>query len=412
MLEKLNSFIWGTGLITLILLTGAIFTVKTKFVQLRMFPFIFHKLRQSKSKRSQFRVFCMSLGTAMGTGNITGVASAIKLGGAGAIFWMWISAFTGMSIVYAENNLSAKYSRKGIFGPMAYIQFGVRSRPLSLLFGLFCILSSLGMGGMVQINEMTNNIEKCASIPSPFIFVGLFMVIYITIRGGSSTISCVAQILLPLSTIIYSLLCIIVIISSDISINDLLNRIFTEAFGIKQVLGGVSGYSLSRTVSVGIRRGIFSNEAGLGSSPILHISPENYGSAETQGVCSMFEVFIDTFLCCTLTAVTLLCTGSQTVNQSFSYLIGGYADIILAVLMSVFAFCTVIGWSYCGQIAFKYVFNRNSLIFCFIYSVVSSMGTLIKNDEIWTLSDIFNGLMAFINIFALLFLIKDIKKEY
>jgi AGCS family alanine or glycine:cation symporter len=411
MLEKLNSYIWGKGLIMLILLTGAIYTVKTGFVQLRMIPYIFKRLRLSKNKRSQFGIFCMSLGTAMGTGNITGVASAIKIGGAGAVFWMWISAFMGMALVYAENSLSAKYSFKSICGPMAYIRFGTGSRLLTVVFAICCLLASFGMGGMVQINEMANNIRKCADIPVFQMFIGLFIIIFLSIGGGSRRISSIAQFLLPLATIVYSLLCVAAIISSKISFYGAFSRIFTEALGIKQIFGGVSGYSISKVVSVGIRRGIFSNEAGLGSSPILHSSAENSMSAETQGMCSMFEVFIDTFLCCTLTAVTLLATGSQTIYSSFLPVIGGSTEIILAVLMSVFAFCTVIGWSYCGLRAFRYVFGGGSMIFFVLFSAVGASGAVLKTDEIWVLSDIFNGLMAFVNIFALLYLVKDIQKE-
>ena len=406
MLEKINSYIWGNGLIIMILFTGAIYTVKTSFVQFRMFPYILKKIWSSNNKRSQFRIFCMSLGTAMGTGNITGVASALHIGGAGAVFWMWISAFTGMSLVYAENRLSAKYSRKRIRGPIAYILFGVRSRTLSLFFSVCCLFSSFGMGGMVQINEMTNNVKKCAEIPMSIMFFGLFMLIFLTIRGGSNTISSTAQILLPLATITYTLLCIVAIIKSENSVYNAFYRFFSEAFGVKQVVGGISGYSISRAVSVGIRRGVFSNEAGLGSSSILHSSYENDRSSEVQGMCSILEVFIDTFICCTLTAVTLLCTGAQNISKSFVPITGRYTDLILAILMSVFAFCTVIGWSYCGLIAFKYVFSEKSMIFFVMFSAIAASGSLFKSDEIWILSDIFNGLMAFINIFALLYLIK------
>ena len=411
MLEKVNSYIWGKGLIMLLLLSGAVYTVKTGFVQFRMFPYIFKRLRVSKNKRSQFRIFSMYLGNAMGTGNITGVASAIGIGGAGAVFWMWISAFTGMALVYAENCLSAKYSRKSICGPMAYIRFGVGSRLLSVVFAVCCLLASFGMGGMVQINEMANNIGRIADIPVFLMFTGMFSVIFISISGGSRRISSIAQFLLPVATLSYSFLCVSAIISSECGVPDVFARIFAEALGIKQFFGGVSGYSISKAVSVGIRRGIFSNEAGLGSSPILHSSAENYRSAETQGMCSMLEVFIDTFLCCTLTAVTLLCTGAQTVYGAFAPVTGKSAEIILAAQMSVFAFCTVIGWSYCGMRAFSYIFGRCPMIFYFLFSAAAASGAVFRTGELWILSDIFNGLMAFANIFALLYLAKDVRKE-
>ena len=412
MLDKINSCIWGKGLIILLLFTGALYTVKTNFVQFRMFPFILKKLKTSANKHAQFGTFCMSLGTAMGTGNITGVASAIRLGGAGAVFWMWVSAFTGMALVYAENSLSAKYSDDNICGPMAYIRFGARSRSLSVFFAVCCLLASFGMGGMVQINEMSNSLRKCVDIPVHLMFTGLFVIIFITICGGSDRISVVAQFLLSLATISYTLLCIASIIRSDQSISLVFKDIFADALGLKPIFGGIAGYSISNAVSVGIRRGIFSNEAGLGSSPILHSSAFNYRSAQTQGMCSMLEVFTDTFVCCTLTALTLLCAGKNySLSDTFTPVIGRATDLILAVLMSIFAFCTVIGWSYCGLKAFQYIFRKGSMSFFLLFSAAAASGAVFKSEKIWTLSDIFNGLMAFVNVFALLYLVREVRKE-
>ena len=412
MLDSINSYIWGKGLIALLLLTGAVYTVRTGFVQVRMFPYLFRKFWGAKNKRSKFGTFCMSLGTAMGTGNITGVASAVRIGGAGAVFWMWVSAFTGMAVVYAENSLSAKYSSKSICGPMAYIRYGVGSKKLSIFFALCCMLASFGMGGMVQISEMADNIGRCADIPMYIMFAVLFIVIFFTVCGDARRISAAAQLLLPLAAIAYAFICIYAIIRSERSITEVICDIFSEAFGLKQVIGGVSGYSISKAVSIGIRRGVFSNEAGLGSSPILHSSAENYKSAQVQGMCSMLEVFTDTFLCCTLTAVTVLCTGKDhTIYSAFESVSGEMTDLILAVIMSVFAFCTVIGWSYCGKTAFRYIFGEKSTVFCVIFSAAAASGTVFKSEELWTLSDIFNGLMAFANIFALLYLVRDVSKE-
>ena len=411
MLDRINSYIWGKGLIALLLLTGAVYTIKTGFVQLRMFPYLFGNFRRSKNKRSQFGTFCMSLGTAMGTGNITGAASAVRIGGAGAVFWMWVSAFTGMAVVYAENSLSAKYSIKSICGPMAYIRYGVGSQRLAIFFAVCCMLASFGMGGMVQISEMSDNIARCADIPFCILFIVLFILIFFTVSGDARRISAASQLLLPLAAVTYSFMCIYAIIRSERSITEVICDIFSEAFGVKQMIGGVSGYSISKAVSIGIRRGVFSNEAGLGSSPILHSSAENFRSAQVQGMCSMLEVFTDTFLCCTLTAVTVLCTGKDTIYHAFEPYIGGMTDWVLAFIMSVFAFCTVIGWSYCGKTAFRYIFGERSIIFCAVFSAAAASGTVFKSDELWTLSDIFNGLMAFANIFALLCLVRNVKKE-
>ena len=412
MLIKLNSLIWGKGLICLLIFTGIIYTVKLRFIQFRLFPYLFRKIRRSGSKSKQFRTFCISLGTAMGTGNITGVASAIRIGGAGAVFWMWFSAFTGMAVVYAENSLSAKYSRKNIRGPMAYIRYGTGTERISVFFAVCCVLASFGMGGMVQVNEIAVNIRRCADINAIIMFFAVLTLIYLVISGGVKRICDISQFLLPVAALVYMILCLCAIARSHSRISGTLHSIFAEAFGIKQAAGGVSGYCISQAVSAGIRRGVFSNEAGLGSSPILHSSSENYASSEVQGMCSMLEVFTDTFLCCTLTAMAVLCSGGdQSVYSSFWPVTGDKTGIILAVLTAVFAFCTVIGWSYCGLTAFNYIFGDKGKIFTLLFAVVSACGALFRSGTVWTISDIFNGLMAFSNVFALLYLVKDVKAE-
>ncbi len=412
MLERINSIIWGKGLIILLISTGMIYTFKLGIVQFRLFPYIFRKLKTSVNKSSQFRTFCMSLGTAMGTGNITGVASAINIGGAGAVFWMWVSAFTGMALVYAENCLSAKYSNKHIRGPMAYIRFGVGSVRLSLAFASCCLLVSIGMGGMVQVSEIAVNIKKCVEIDPLILFFAFSAIIYIIISGGACRIGKISQFLLPSAAMIYTVLCLYSIISSRGKLTGVIYDIFSEAFGFKQAAGGISGYCVSKAISAGIRRGVFSNEAGLGSSPILHSSAENYSSFQALGMCGMLEVFVDTFLCCTLTALTILCsTDDMTVFSAFLPVAGEKTDILLALLITVFAFCTVIGWSYCGMTAFIYIFSKNTKLFALLFSVAASSGALFRSDTVWTISDIFNGLMAFVNIFALLYLINETETE-
>ena len=412
MLEKINSYVWGTGLISLLLIAGLLYTIRLRFIQFRIFPYFFMALRKSGSKRPQFGTFCMSLGTAMGTGNITGVASAIRIGGAGAIFWMWISAILGMAIVYAENYLSAKYSTETIRGPIAYIRYGLGSKTLSGVFALCCLFASLGMGGMAQISTLSDNLYKCMEIRPLLLSCIVYIIIYIIIKGGSERISGVAKILLPLSTVVYTLICVVTIIQNSPKLPFAFLNIFSQAFGIKQTIGGITGYTVSKAVSVGIRRGIFSNEAGLGSSPLLHSASENYSSYKIQGMCSMLEVFIDTILCCTLTAAAILCSSKDmTVKSSFLPVTGELTDIILALLMVVFALCTVIGWSYCGSVAFCYLFGSKDDVFTLIFSVIAASGALLRSQTVLTISDIFNGLMAFPNIIALMFLIKQVKIE-
>ncbi|WP_164172653.1 sodium:alanine symporter family protein [Ruminococcus flavefaciens] len=412
MLEKVNSYVLGVVLISLLLMTGALYTFKLRFIQLRMFPYFIKNVKKG-GNNGQFRTICMSLGTAMGTGNITGVASAISIGGAGAVFWMWISAFFGMATVYAENSLSAQFTDKKVRGTMAYIEKGLGSKCLAVFFSICCILACFGMGGMVQINALSESMRNCTDIPPFFLSLVLFLLIYAIISGGAKRIGSAAQILLPFATVLYTVLCIFVIAKYSEKLPYVFSQIINEAFGIKQAAGGISGYALSKAVSAGIRRGVFSNEAGLGSSPILHSSAENANNSAMQGMSSMLEVFIDTMLCCTLTAIVILCASDDnTVRTAFFHVMGVKTDIFLAVIMSVFALCTVTGWYYCGETAFKYLFkSRKTAIFAFVFSLTASLGAIFKAESIWTISDIFNGLMAFPNLLALLLLFKHVKNE-
>ncbi|MDE6833986.1 MAG: amino acid carrier protein [Ruminococcus sp.] len=404
-LEKINSYVWGAGLIFLLMTTGIIYTIKLKFIQFRIIPFF----RKNPPDRKQFRTVCMALGTAMGTGNITGVTSAIAIGGAGAVFWMWVSAFFGMALVYAENTLSMTYSTKDIKGTMAYLCKGLGSPELAVIFAVFCVMACIGMGGMVQVNTFSGSLETF-HINRYFIAVCAFVLIYLVTSGGAERIGKTAQFLLPMVSVAYMVVCIAVLVVFRKNIPSALSEIFGQAFGLRQFTGGISGYTLSRTVSTGIRRGIFSNEAGLGSSPILHSSAENT-SPEVQSMWSMAEVFFDTMICCTLTALTVICsTENFSIQTAFSHVTGDFSVPFLAVSMAIFAFCTVIGWYYCGESAFSYLSGgKYKKLFCIIFSVLASSGAVLTMKTVWTLSDIFNGLMAFPNLVGLVLLMNKVK---
>lgn len=415
-LDKINSFIWGAGLIFLLLFTGLIYTVKLRFVQFRMIPFLIRNGRKESHKNndgiSQFRTVCMSLGTAMGTGNIAGVATAVATGGAGAVFWMWVSAFLGMALVYAENSLSVTYSTKDSKGPMAYLSIGLGSRKLAVVFAVSCILASVGMGGMVQVNTFTESLKSCVNINS-FVIAGIiFIMIFLVVSGGAERIGKTAQMLLPAVSLFYIAGCIMVLFVFRKNIPYAFAEIFRQAFGIRQAVGGISGYAVSKAVSTGIRRGIFSNEAGLGSSPVLHSAAES-DSPELQGMWSMFEVFFDTVICCTLTAVTVICASDDfSVQTAFSSVIGNYAPPFLAFETAVFAFCTIIGWYYCGETAFRWLAGKKcGKIPSIVFASVASLGAVFTMQTVWTLSDIFNGLMAFPNLAGLILLMNKVRKE-
>lgn len=411
-LESVNSHIWGSGLIFLLLATGIVYTLKLKFIQFGTISFLIKNVRSKPTGNngiSQWKTVCMSLGTAMGTGNITGVAAAIALGGPGAVFWMWISALLGMALVYAENALSVIYSTKECRGPMAYLSHGLRAPALAVCFAVMCLAASIGMGGMIQVSSLMNCISSNSdrrNIAAAFI---IFMLIFLVTSGGAKRIGSAAQTLLPAASILYGIMCITVLVCLRQKIPGALRSIFTQAFGFEQAASGGAGYA----ISVGIRRGIFSNEAGLGSSPILHSAAES-DSPHLQGMWSMFEVFFDTIICCTMTALVVICApGECSPAEAFSAVIGDISGILLPAAMAVFAFCTIIGWYYCGETAWKFLSGKTSSgnTFSLVFSAAASLGAVVSLNTVWIISDIFNGLMAFPNLVGLILLIKKVKKE-
>ena len=410
-LERISSFVWGKGLIFLLLFTGIIYTVKLGFIQLQTIPFLLKNARnnhKSSSGVSQWKTVCMSLGTAMGTGNITGVAATVALGGPGAVFWMWVSALLGMAVVYAENSLSVTYSTKEIRGPMAYLLHGLGSPMLAGGFAVMCLAASLGMGGMIQVSSLMDCIKSTSDISSIPAAAVIFVVIFLVTSGGANRIGSAAQMLLPAASAIYGIMCIWVLVCCRNQLPEAFRMIFAQALGFEQAASGGIGF----IISVGIRRGIFSNEAGLGSSPVLHSAAES-DSPHLQGMWSMFEVFFDTIICCTLTALVVICTqGDGTASGAFSAVIGDFSGVLLSVSMAVFAFCTIIGWYYCGETAWRFLSGKNNgKSFSVFFSATASLGAVISLNTIWLVSDIFNGLMAFPNLIGLLLLIKKVKKE-
>ena len=413
MIFRARALVWGKGLVFLILFTGAAYTVRLGAVQLKLPRFIAGKIRCRRKDAGsvQRRTVCIALGAAMGTGNITGVAAALAAGGPGAIFWMWCSAFLGMAVVYAENTLSAVYSSSGVRGPMAYISRGLGSRKLAVLFAATCVLASLGMGGMVQVNSAAAAMREAAGVPEGIAAVTAFAAIFTVVSGGSQRIGSAAQVLLPAAAVIYAGACIGTITVYAERLPAALSSVFSAAFGFRQAAGGISGYAVSMAVTTGIQRGIFSNEAGLGSSPLLHSASDGIEPYE-QRMWSMAEVFADTMICCTLTALALLCAAPDlSVETALGTIFGSAAGKITAGLLVVFAFCTVIGWYFCGEEALRYIFRGRSVrFFSIVFSVTASLGAITEADAVWALSDVFNGLMTFPNLAALLILIKSVNR--
>ncbi len=411
MLEKINSCVWGAGLVTLLLLVGAIYFVRLKFYNPKNFYAIFKSTIKSLAdtdKIENLKTLSAALGGAMGTGNIAGVCSAIAIGGAGSIFWMWISAILGMATAYAENYLGANYAKNGVFGANAYLKYGVKSNILSKLFALFAIFSALGMGCMVQSNTMANALNQAFNINLTACGFFLAVLIFAILSGGANRLKNAAVAIVPPVSISYMIICVIIIALFYKNIPCVFKAIFCSAFDFKAIFGGFSGSALS----VGLRRGVFSNEAGLGSSPLFHSASQNK-NPHFLGTIAAFEVFVDTVICCTLTALALLCSNSQNgMVSAFYYVFGNNSAYIYAVVISLFAFATILGWSLCLQTCTHYLFGKQNVnIILVIFCVAAFTGAVTRSDYIWTLSDIFNGLMAYPNLFALFYLQSQIKSN-
>ena len=433
-IQKINSFInnivWGPYMLILLLGVGIFFTVKLKFFPLVHFRtwwkytvFLSFKSNNSSSneKISPFQAMATALAGSIGTGNIVGVANAIALGGAGAVFWMWIAAFFGMSTVFAENVLGIKYrikrNGKYVGGPMYYIEKGLKCKWLAVIFAVFCTLAAFGMGNMTQANSVSGALLNGFGI-SPKITGLIFAVLVgIIIFGGIGRISKLTEKLVPVMSVIYTISILIVIIVNFREIPNAFSEIFIQAFDFKAVSGGLMGYGMSKAIKYGISRGVFSNEAGLGSSPIVH-SAADTDNPYQQGMWGIFQVFIDTIVLCTLMALCILTThsdktgfdGIELSTYSFKTVLGYAGNIFMSLSIVLFAFATLVSWSYYGEKSFEYLTNGKYIsLYRIIYSIIVYIGCITNISLVWEISDTFNGLMAIPNLIALMILSNEVR---
>ena len=366
----------------------------------------------------------------MGTGNIAGVATALTLGGPGAIFWMWVSAFFGMMTVYSENVLGIYYrykNSKGEWtgGPMVYIEKGLKAKGLGKVYAFFCVLASFGIGNMAQVNSISTALDSTFRIPPLATGIATALLVGAIILGGIKRIGRVTEKIIPFISLLYILGAIIIIVINARAIPGVMGSIFRGAFGLDAAAGGISGAFIKQAVSVGFRRGIFSNEAGLGSSVMVHTASDVKEPVQ-QGMWAIFEVFLDTIVCCTLTALAVLCSGvlGQTgpdglpldgaplvisaFQSGFGRLAGGFVS--LSILL--FAFATLLGWSFYGVKAAEYLFGEKSAVgYKLIFSAVIVAGATTELKLVWGLSDTLNGLMAIPNLVGVLLLSGTVIRE-
>lgn len=414
----------------LLILCGLYLSFKGKFFQLKLFPksvkaviFAFKNRKQNAKGITSLQAACTALSATVGTGNITGVASAISIGGAGAIFWMWVSAFLGMAVKYSEIAIAIIFrkERNGNFfgGPMYYIkETNSKFKLLSPVFAFLCVLSAFATGNITQTNSAITTISNNFYIK---LFLGIIFcfLVYLVILGGNQKIAVFTEKTIPLMSAIYIALCLGIIIVNLDFLPSAFKMIIIGAFNPKAVTGGVLG-SFLKTAITGASRGVFSNEAGLGTSAIAH-SEAYDADSKSQGLYGIFEVFIDTILICTLTALTIICSkvkieyisfaNATLVGDALSMVYGKLSHIILAVMMCFFAFSSVIGWAVYGKNSSEFLFGKTGgKIFLYFYPLGSVLGAVFNSAPIWKMAEFFNGFMLIINLSAIILLSENIFK--
>lgn len=442
-ITRINDFIWGVPLVIAVFLCGILLTVRLRFVQVhklgKALKFIVKNEDTGSGNISSFAALCTALSATVGTGNIVGVATAIAAGGPGALFWMEVAAFFGMATKYAEGLLAVKYRVKDengnyIGGPFYYIERGLGNRWkwLAKLFAIFGLLAGLmGIGTITQINGITsaaNNFfdHDASNTVSLFgrdytittIAAGLIITVFVAliVIGGIKRIAKVSEFVVPAMILVYVVCCFVIIFSHITEIPDAIATIIKSAFGFRQAAGGFAGYAVIKaSMSKGVERGIFSNEAGLGSAPIASAAARTNEPAR-QGLVTMTGTFIDTILVCTMTGLAIVIGGSYDKGLSgvditidaFSYglpVSEKTAAFIIMICLSFFAFTTILGWNYYSECCLAYLTGSNkkaSGVFRWLYVAAVFIGPYLTIEAVWSLSGVFNGLMAFPNVIALI----------
>ena len=423
LLKALDAFAWGPPLLILLVGTGIYLTIRLGLLQVARLPKAF-QLIFTKDKGhgdvSSFAALCTALAATVGTGNIIGVATAIKVGGPGALFWMWMAAFFGMATKYAEGLLAIKYRSKDANGavaggPMHYILLGMgeKWRPLAIFFALAGVLVALlGIGTFTQVNSITESIQNTAQIDPAITALVLSVFVAIAVFGGLKSISKVSTAVVPFMAIVYILGTLTVILFNIEKIPATLALIFTSAFSPAAAVGGFAGASIRMAIQNGVARGVFSNESGLGSAPIAAAAAKTNEPVE-QGLISMTGTFIDTLIICTLTGLTILVTGvwSGDLNgvaltqSAFSTIFSNFGPALLTIFLVLFAFTTILGWNYYGERCFEFLFGvRFIWLYRVVFVLMVLLGGFIELDMVWIIADIVNALMALPNLIALLVL--------
>ena len=423
-LQTINQLVWGPPLLALLVGTGIYFTFRLGLLQFRHLPtalkMVFTKDKSGHGDVSSFAALCTALSATIGTGNIVGVATAIKLGGPGALFWMWLAALFGMATKYAECLLAVKYRKvdsKGemVGGPMYYLQYGVGSRILAVLFAVFALgVACFGIGTFPQVNAILDATEISFGASRELSAVVLTLLVAVVTLGGIQSIAKVAGKVVPTMAVMYIVACMSVLVTNADQLLDAISLVITSAFTNTAATGGFLGASIMLAIQSGIARGVFSNESGLGSAPMAAAAAKT-DSCVKQGLISMTGTFFDTIIICTMTGLALILTGAWQTDLSgaamttHAFAVGLNADTLGPMLVSVglifFAFTTILGWNYYGERCVVFLFGTQAVLpYKVIFIALVASGAFLKLDVIWLLADIVNGLMAIPNLIGLILL--------
>ena len=449
--QVVNNFIWGVPAMICIIGVGLLLSVRTRFIQIRKFPYaikttvgrMFRKKDASDGAMTPFQAVCTALAGTVGTGNIAGVAGAIAIGGPGAVFWMWCSAILGMCTKFSEVTLAVHFRERNqngdlVGGPMYYIKNGLGKKWqwLAMLYALFGVLTVFGTGNATQVNTITAAIDTpllsygivgSGAISAVNLIIGIVvaMLVAMVLLGGIKRIGSVSEKLVPFMALFYVILALGVVVINYQRVPGVFAAIIGGAFDPKAFTGGVVG-TMFMSLKKGVSRGIFSNEAGLGTGSIAHACADTQKPVK-QGLFGIFEVFADTIVICTLTALVILCSGTpvrygeaagaELTISGFTSTYGGWSSIFTALALCCFAFSTIIGWGLYGSRCIEYLFSNGKVVrpFLVVYSFVSILGAKVDLGLLWDIADTFNGLMAIPNLIALLLLsgtVVKLVKEY
>ena len=427
LITRTSDFIWNYPLLILLVGTGLYFTIRLRFIQIRRFRegmarlfsgFSLHGKAAGKDGMSSFQALSTAVAAQVGTGNITGCATALVSGGPGALFWVWVSAFLGMATIYAEAVLAQMYKTKDttgqiVGGPAYYIRAAFKGRFgkfLSAFFSVAIILALGFMGNMVQSNSISDAFHNAFGINKIVMGAIVALIAAFIFIGGVRRLASVTEKLVPVMAIFYIIGCVIILIMHASALPLAIKQIFVLAFDPQAMAGGIAGVTIQQAMRFGVARGLFSNEAGLGSTPHAHALAK-VERPQDQGVIAIVSVFIDTFVILTLTGLVLITsglvpqglTGTALTQAAFAQSFGGFGDVFIAICMLFFAFSTILGWYFFGEVNFKALFGTRAVpVYSIIVVIFVFVGSFQKVDIVWALSDLFNGIMAFPNLLALL----------